>query len=58
MKYSAQREGQKSSVCYSMDMWMIKNDEGSLNVCQFPNGFMAIQEKGYVKLKLLNKTQH
>lgn len=35
IKYSAQYEGQKSSVCYSMHMQMMKNDEGTLNVCQF-----------------------
>lgn len=33
IKYSARYEGQKSSVCYSTDMWMMKNDEHTLNVC-------------------------
>lgn len=28
-------------------MWMMKNDEGTLNVCHFPNGYMVFQEKVY-----------
>lgn len=45
MKYSAQYEGQKSSVCYSTDTRVMENDESTLNVCQLPNGNTVLREQ-------------
>ena len=56
IKYSARYEGQKSGGCYSTDVWMMKNDESTLNVFRLPNGDIRFSK--YVNLKPFSKTQH